>query len=278
MLVVFLRDLRPLAQVVNEVMRYRPESFEAYDDNTLRLAVRFWPAMVKKMKGNALLLGLRFIPEMLMLLTGGMPKLVLIAEFTGDDEAEIKDAVLKVKKTIDEKFKLKSRIAGGKGDAEKYWTIRRESFSLLRKRVQGKKTAPFIDDIIVRPEQLPEFLPKLNSILDAYKNLVYTIAGHAGDGNFHVIPLMDLTKSEDRASIPEISKKVYNLVIEHGGSITAEHNDGLIRTPYLEKMYGPEIIKLFEQVKEIFDPRNIFNPRKKVGGSLEYATEHIKTN
>jgi FAD/FMN-containing dehydrogenase len=60
--------------------------------------------------------------------------------------------------------------------------------------------------------------------------------------------------------------------------MTAEHNDGLIRTPYLEKMYGPQVVKLFEETKQIFDPLNIFNPRKKVGGSLEYAMEHIAKN
>ena len=63
------------------------------------------------------------------------------------------------------------------------------------------------------------------------------------------------------------------------GSITAEHNDGLIRTPYLEKMYGPKICELFRQTKEIFDPLNIFNPRKKVLPDKDFARTHIaKTN
>ena len=61
------------------------------------------------------------------------------------------------------------------------------------------------------------------------------------------------------------------------GSITAEHNDGIVRTPYLSKMYSPEIIELFRKTKEIFDPQNIFNPGKKVGGSEEYLMAHIVT-
>ena len=276
LLVIFLNDLKPLGSLVNAVLEYKPESFEVYDDNTLKLAVKFWPSMIKSMKGNALLLGLRFIPEMLMLITGGMPKLVLIAEFTGNDGGVILDKIKKVKSDIGNKFKVKSRIASSQADAEKYWTIRRESFNLLRKHVQGKKTAPFIDDVIVRPEQLPEFLPRLSAILEQYKNMTYTIAGHAGDANFHIIPLMDLANTKDRSSIIEIAEKVYNLVIEYGGSITAEHNDGLIRTPFLEKMYGPAICKLFEETKKIFDPQNIFNPRKKVGGNMQFAVNHIK--
>jgi FAD/FMN-containing dehydrogenase len=128
----------------------------------------------------------------------------------------------------------------------------------------------------VKPEYLPEFLPKINAILDKYKkDLIYTIAGHPGNGNFHIIPLMNLKDERVRALIPTISEEVYKLVFEYKGSITAEHNDGLIRTPYLEEMYGSKIIELFKEVKNIFDPLNIFNPGKKVGGSLDYSEKHI---
>ncbi|MBI2574219.1 MAG: FAD-binding oxidoreductase, partial [Candidatus Wildermuthbacteria bacterium] len=136
-------------------------------------------------------------------------------------------------------------------------------------------TAPFIDDIIVRPETLPEFLPALQTILSQYPQLIYTVAGHVGDGNFHIIPLMDLSRPFSGNMIAEISQKVYDLVLKFKGSITAEHNDGLIRTPFLKQMYGEKICGLFQEVKHIFDPHNIFNPGKKVNGSLQYALEHI---
>ena len=124
----------------------------------------------------------------------------------------------------------------------------------------------------------PEYLAKVNAILDKYKkDLIYTIAGHPGNGNFHIIPLMDLKNPRVRALIPKISEEVYRVVLQYHGSITAEHNDGLIRTPYLEEMYGPKITALFREVKNIFDPLNIFNPGKKVGGDLKYSEEHIAT-
>ena len=161
-------------------------------------------------------------------------------------------------------------------EEQKYWTIRRQSFALLHNNTTGKDTAPFIDDFIVKPEYLPEVLPKVNAILDKYKkDLIYTIAGHPGNGNFHIIPLMDLKDERVRALIPKISEEVYRLVFQYHGSITAEHNDGLIRTPYLEEMYGPEIDALFAEVKKIFDPQNIFNPGKKVNGDLKYSVDHI---
>ena len=172
-------------------------------------------------------------------------------------------------------FPIKFHIAKNEAEAKKYWTIRRESFNLLRKSIKGKRTAPFIDDFIVQVEKLPEFFPKLNKILDSYGNFTYTIAGHIGNGNFHIIPLMDLADSKNREIIKELSDKVYDLVLEFGGSITAEHNDGLIRSPYLKKMYGGEVYKLFEETKRIFDLQNIFNPGKKVGANLSYALEHL---
>lgn len=111
-----------------------------------------------------------------------------------------------------------------------------------------------------------------------HPEFIFTVAGHVGDGNFHIIPLVDITDPNVRKAIPEISKEVYTIITKYGGSITGEHNDGLIRTPYLQQMYGKEIIKLFEETKNIFDPQGIFNPRKKVHGSLDFAMKHIRTN
>ena len=276
LLIIFLRDLKSLGEIVNLVNKSEPESFESYDDHTFKLAVKILPDLIKKMGIGAMF---KFIPDVWTVLTGGIPKMVMLVEFTGDNENELMDKIRKCRKDVFDKFGIKTRITTSEKDAQKYWIIRRESFNLLRKHVKGKKTAPFIDDVVVRPEYLPEFLPKLNVILDQYKNyMTYTIAGHPGDGNFHIIPLMDFSDEKSKKIIPELSEKGYDLILEYRGSITAEHNDGLIRTPYLEKMYGPEIYKLFERTKNIFDPLNIFNPRKKVGLDMKYATEHIKSD
>lgn len=276
LLVMFLKDLSNLGNIVHRVLQYHPETFESFDDHTFKLAMKFLPDMVKRMKGSLLTLGWKFIPEMWMVLTGGVPKLILIAEFTGDLDDEITKQVQAAQKDVVETFGLKTHIARTASEAEKYWVVRRESFNLLRQHTHGLSTAPFIDDIVVHPEQLPQFLPELNVILAKYPSLIYTIAGHAGDANFHIIPLMDLSRPDQRAIIPKLADEVYDLVLKYKGSITAEHNDGLIRSPYLEKMFGSEVMNLFRQTKEIFDPLNIFNPRKKVNSDLKWSFEHIK--
>ncbi|HLD61867.1 MAG TPA: FAD-binding oxidoreductase [Patescibacteria group bacterium] len=274
LLVIFLKDIKPLAEIVSKVLKHRPESFESYDDNTLKLVIRFLPEFVELLRAkNIFSLAWQFLPEFWTILTSGFPKLILLAEFTGDSIAEV-DEKIEAAKTDLQSLKIKMRATRNEKEARKYWVMRRESFNLLRHHIRGLRTAPFIDDFVVKPEKLPEFLPKLNQILSEY-SLIYTVAGHVGDGNFHIIPLMNLADPKSRKIIPELSEKVYRLVLDFGGSITAEHNDGLIRGSYLKAMYGDKIYKLFKEVKNIFDPNNIFNPGKKVDANMEYALSHL---
>lgn len=265
MLVIFLTDIKYLPEIVRRVLKHDPESFESYDDQTFRLAVRFIPQIVEHFGFFEMIrLGLAFIPEMWMILSGGVPKLVLMAEFAENSPEVAKDKVREVRYALGD-FPVKTRFALGEME-KKYWTIRHESFSLLRKNLKGLYASPFIDDFVVPPETYTEFLPALYELLEKYK-LLYTIAGHVGNGNFHIIPLMNLSDEKARKTILELTPKVYDLVTKYGGSTTGEHNDGIIRTPYLEKMFGPEMVRLFAEVKKIFDPLNILNPGKKVGGT-----------
>jgi FAD/FMN-containing dehydrogenase len=277
MLVMFLRprDLPNLGKIINAVLAEKPESFESYDDKTFNVMLRVFPKLFVRLGGNPFKLARDFFPEIKMILTGGIPKLVLMAEFTGDSDAEVIDRASKAQESIRAQFALATHVTKTQKEGEKFWTIRRESFKLLRENVHGKHTAPFIDDLSVRPEHLPTFLPRLYAILEEYK-LIYTVAGHVGDGNFHIIPLMDYKDPKFVSIINELSERVYTLVGEYHGSITGEHNDGLIRTPYLHKMFSPEMLSIFDEIKNIFDPDRIFNPHKKVDPSFELLQASIK--
>ena len=271
---IFMKDLGPLGRLVDEILEMNPETLETYDDKTMKLAVKFFPDFLKN-KGIVGMIKFMwsFLPELGMMITGGFPKLILLAEFAGENEKDVHLECMRLKEKIAH-FHLKTHITKSEAEAGKYWDIRRQSFALLRKHVKDKHTAPFIDDIVVRPEFLPKFLPELNIILSQY-DITFTIAGHAGDGNFHIIPLMDFSRTDTKTIILELGEKVYDLVARYHGSITAEHNDGIIRTPYLNKMYNEKILDIFKQIKNTFDPKNILNPGKKVGGSKEYMASHI---
>lgn len=277
MLLIFLKDLKELGKVRRIVMKYNPESYESYDDHTFKVAMKFFPALIKnifsknKNKSSFAMMKMvfSFWKEAFLVLTFGMPKLILLAEFTGDDEEEILSRIEKCNKEIKNNFEknVKTEIVKHEYEQEKYWTMRRESFNLLREKVKGLHTSPYIDDIVVPGEKLEEFLEELIPILDKY-DLLYTVAGHVGDGNLHIIPLMNFDDAKVKAKnlkiIKDCSYEVYELVKRYHGSITAEHNDGLIRTPFLGEIFDKEMLSLFRQVKNIFDPNNILNPRKKV--------------
>jgi FAD/FMN-containing dehydrogenase len=280
MLVIFLSDLTVLPEIVQRVLPFDPESFESYDDQTFKLAIKFMPQMLSQMGlVRAARLGISFLPEVGMAMTNGVPKLILMAEF-GEDTAEI--ALKKARQAQDalKDLHLSTSIKKNEHASEKYWIVRRESFALLRKNVHGLYASPFIDDFVVAPATYPQFLPELNQLLTEYSDkFIYTIAGHIGNGNFHIIPLMDLSKQEVRQVVLDLAPKVYELVMKYGGTTTGEHNDGIIRTPYLPMLFGDKMMELFEETKKIFDPLNIFNPGKKVHGTFaDIERDMLKTS
>lgn len=273
--VIFLKNLDNLAEIIDKTDDTDPLTIESYDDTTFNLAIRFFFDFIKQ-KGilGTILFGLSFIPEFFMAIRGGVPKLILLVEYDGENAKEVNNMCLDLKKRLSG-FKLNFRITRSEREAKKYWTMRRDSFALLRKHSGDRRTAPFIDDFVVPVESMPEFLPKLDQILKKYKKLIYTIAGHAGNGNFHIIPLMDFSDGDTKPTIMNLSKEVYTLVKEYHGAITGEHGDGIIRTPFLSYMFEDKMLEIFKTIKHTCDPQNIFNPNKKVGTTFEYLESHI---
>lgn len=274
-LVYYMRGLDNLGELIPAVLREKPATFECFDDNTLWLSFRFIFMFIKRLGFFSWLkMCLQLIPDGLALMRG-IPKMILLVEFTGDSEDEVRSKIKRARKNLEHFNFLYTGENPSEASSRKFWLMRRESFNLLRSKVKDKHTAPFIDDLTVPPEHLSEFLPKLQKIIKKYK-LMATIAGHLGDGNFHVIPLMDIEDPKERAKLEPAMKEVNPLVIKYGGSISGEHNDGLIRGPWLEAMYGPAVLGYMKEVKELFDPLSIFNPHKKTEATWEYSSRHIR--
>jgi FAD/FMN-containing dehydrogenase len=279
LLVLFLKDIDDLGRLIPKVLEYKPATFESFDDATLWLSIRFMPSFLKLLGWKRFIhLLITLIPDGLQLLRG-IPKLILMVEFNGETEDEVRQKVHSLHAEL-AKHRARYEINGfeedpTEGKSEKFWIMRRQSFQLLRSKVKDKHTAPFIDDLVVRPQYLPLFLPKLRKIIKKYK-LFATIAGHMGDGNFHIIPLMKLEDKTERAKLLPAMKEVDELVLKYHGSLSGEHNDGLVRGPWLEQQFGKEILGLFREVKHIMDPQNIFNPHKKSDATWDYSFSHIR--
>ena len=277
-LVCYMRNMDNLGDVIPAVLKHEPLTFESFDDKTLWLSFKFIFAFIPRIGlFEWIKMCLRLIPDGIALLKG-IPKLILLVEFSGDTQEEVTQKVVAAKRDF-KRFKNFTfmEVADTEAKAKKFWLMRRESFNLLRSKVKDKHTAPYIDDFVVPPNNLAEFLPKLNAVIVKYK-LMATVAGHLGDGNFHVIPLMKIEDQSERDKLEPSMKEVYDLVLSYGGSISGEHNDGMVRGPWLKDMYGEQVLGHMKAVKAMYDPQNIFNPHKKVDADWDFSFSHIRKN
>jgi FAD/FMN-containing dehydrogenase len=275
-LVLFLRDTDDLGYLINKVLDHNPATFEGFDNYTLMLSFKLFFYFRKTLGWiETIKLAFQLIPDALMLFRG-IPKMVLLVEFTGNNEQEVAEKVHNMKKDL-KLFKHEALFEEDENEAKakKFWIMRRQSFQLLRSKVKDKHTAPFMDDLVVPPEVLPKFLPEVREIINRYK-LLATIAGHMGDGNFHIIPLMKIEDKKEKAKLEPAMKEITALVLKYNGSLSGEHNDGMIRGPWLEAMYGKKVWNYFRETKQIFDPDNIFNPHKKTDSNWSFSMKHLR--
>lgn len=163
------------------------------------------------------------------------------------------------------------------------WKIRHASATLLAHSSNQLKPLPLIEDAVVPVPKLHELIAGAYQLFAKY-SLDVAVWGHAGDGNIHVQPFIDIAQLGDRQRAFRIMDEYYTLVIGLGGSTTGQHNDGRLRGPYLQKLYGPEVYEVFQKIKQIFDPHNILNPGVKIGVTTDdikpiirshYSLEHL---
>jgi FAD/FMN-containing dehydrogenase len=204
------------------------------------------------------------------------PKAVLLIEFNDPSERARSKSFKKTKKILEE--------SGVEFKVEKYDTSTNENWkikdlsSAIVGFVEGNKRAlPIIEDGIVPFDQFSVFM---RGVYDIFKrnNLVPAVWGPAGEANLHAYPQLDLEKLGERQKMFRIIDEYYNLVIALGGSTSAQNNDGRIRGPYLQKLYGPEVYSLFEKTKAIFDPYNTLNPGVKLGVGIEDIKPLLRTS
>ena len=276
LLLAYLTSPKHLGDIIPAVMKHNPATFEGFDDITFGLGVKFF-SMFRKQLGTKewLRQQARLMPAAAKF-KGHLPNILLMVEFEGESKEEVYQKISKLHDVL-KPFKLRMDIEGDESESAPYWEIRRASLSLLRNRVKDKYASPFIDDMTVQPKYLPEFLPKVRKVIRKYK-LPATLAGHFGDGNFHIIPLMDIENEADQAKLEPVMRELIPIVLQYKGTMAGEHNDGMVRGPWLPAVFGDEMYQLFKHTKEIFDPTYIFNPHKKTDASWDYSMNHIRSH
>ncbi len=276
LLLVYLPSIKQLGDIIKTVMEHNPATFEGFDDITFNLGIRYFKTFRKQLGTKEYLRQQAWLLKSVAKFKGHLPNLLLMVQFDGHDQAEILQKIEKLYADL-KKYHVKMDIESDEQASAPFWQIRRAALALLRNQIKGRYASPFIDDMTVQPRHTPEFVPELRKVIRKWK-LPATIQGHFGDGNFHLIPLMDITGTKDQAKLEPVMRELIPIVLKYGGTMAGEHNDGMVRGPWLPAVFGDEMYQIFKDVKEIYDPQYIFNPHKKTDASWEYSMNHIRTS
>jgi FAD/FMN-containing dehydrogenase len=225
------------------------------------------PSAIEMVDGQLLSLVDRLNPNQLKgVVEKPLPAVALLVEY--DDEGRQQKKVVKRAEKLLEDLATRVQNASDATGQAKLWKVRDAAASVIAHSEGQLKAVPIIEDGIVPPEKLHELISGVYKIF-AHEQLQVALWGHAGDGNIHMQPFLDLSQVGDRQKAFRIMDAYYQLVVGLGGSTSGEHGDGRLRAPYLPMVYGPEVYELFGKVKQIFDPYGTLNPGVKVNVRLE---------
>ena len=275
LLVVPIFDLAEAAAIVNKSIGYNPINIEFFDSLSFDLALKnpsFFKDRLDRSTYYQTILAMyttyhirygRKTPEFTILITL-------------DHETLLKHKTSDIVKHISTP-KTRARVVTNRFEAEMLWQIRRASYSLSKFQDPGKRPAAFLEDMAVPPENLSKFFTEVKKLFKEF-NVTAAVHGHGGDGHFHFYPLLDFTDKTTPLLVERMSEKFFATAVKYHGNICGEHNDGIIRTPHLSKLFTKKMLEIFKQTEHICDPDDIFNPGKKVNPRFDIKTTMRKTN
>ncbi len=189
---------------------------------------------------------------------------VLLIECGGESDEEVRECLRELERLLVDQRRLasSSHLALDPYDSQVLWHLARHYVPTLYRLRGSSRPVPFVEDIAVPPAALPGFLQRALETLQRHQ-VTASIFGHAAHGQLHIRPFIDLTNPEEVPKLRELAEELYGYAWEVGGTISGEHAEGYSRTPYAAGQHGP-LMAAFREVKELFDPRGILNPGKKI--------------
>ncbi len=226
-----------------EAIKHGPCAVELMDEVILELA-----------RDNPATQNLQFFIE-------GEPQSILAVEFYGEDKDEIEAKLDSLEKALKAQGLGYTwpRVWGS--DIGKVWKFRKAGLGVLMAMPGDSKPVTFMEDTAVPPENLPEYIDGFRKIMEKYGTRC-TYYAHASVGELHMRPILNLKNPIDRKKMVAMSHEIVDLVISFGGSVSGEHGDGRVRSPFHEKFFGKKLYQGLREIKQAFDPNNIFNPNK----------------
>ena len=204
----------------------------------------------------------------------GNPSSLLMVEYAGDTEAQVKEQVYKLEEVRKaQHIGYAATLAFKPEEVKAVWGVRKAGLGLLLGTKGDKKPIAFVEDTAVAPAKLPEFIKRFREIITRH-DAIAGYYGHCSVGCMHIRPLIDLKEASEMKKMVSIADAISDLVLEFNGAMSGEHGDGLARSHFNQKLFGAVLYEAFRQVKRVFDPKNLMNPGKIVDAPA--MTESLK--
>jgi len=247
-------SLRQMAQAVPVIVDSGASACELMDNTLIDMAVEA-------------------LPEYRDILPAGAAA-VLLVEHTGETEEQVRKKIKDTDSKVGTTAKNR-KIVFEPQQQKRLWKSRKDAVPLLDRKRGRKHPVPFIEDVSVGKERLGEYISKLEDIKKRYGTAV-SFYGHAGDGELHIRPYLDLGDPADVEKMQSLAKEVFSLAWSLGGTISGEHALGLVRTAFIRQQYGDEFYELLCKIKNIFDPEGLMNPGKIIGDDENVMVKNLK--
>ncbi|MCI0455929.1 MAG: FAD-binding protein, partial [Gemmataceae bacterium] len=208
------------------------------------------------------------------------PGAVLLVEFYGDRAEELPPRLDALEADLRRRGHGYHVHRAADGAAQgRIWKLRKAALGLSMAEKGDAKAISFVEDSAVSPERLRDYISEFLGVVTRHGTTAGVYA-HASVGCLHVRPVIDLKTSEGVQQFEAIAGEVADLVLKYGGALSGEHGDGLVRSPFQEKMFGPALYGAFREVKRTLDPLNLLNPGKIVdapplASSLRYGPGYV---
>ena len=244
LLVIHFTDLLPALAATPAILGHQPSAIELLDKFILD-STRQRPSL-----------------ESLRDFIQGDPGALLIVEFQGENQESLLEQVdsleldLKSKQLGYHYHRALDPVAQGR-----IWSLRRGALGLSMAMKGDAKSFSFVEDTAVAPEKLRDYIERFLQLVRRHGTTAGVYA-HASVGCLHVRPVVNLKTEAGVRQFEAIASDVADLVLEYGGAISGEHGDGLVRSPFMRRMFGPTLYEAFRAIKRTFDPLGIFNPGK----------------
>jgi len=200
----------------------------------------------------------------------------ILVEFEGETDEEARTGLAALEEWVAPRAGkvLDFRAARTAEERSSLWSVRRAALPLVYRASPVEKPMNFIDDTAVPAERLGEYIEGLRAMFAKHRTR-YVIFGHAGNGNVHVVPLMDPHEATFVARMSAMTEEAFELTWRLGGTITGEHGDGVLRSPYLRRQY-PESYPVMQAVKRILDPDGILNPGNVISDETVFPERYLR--